>query len=163
MRPTILPRHALDLAAACRYTLFFFAVLLISNIFVLPTASAAHLPTQRNSLHSTPSSQRSSERRPTHRTHSAAAPSPSFAWRHRCDAAIEADGAFAADGNFYVGCLGGTLYAIEPHAGRRLWQFKAGGAIFAAPLVAADGRSQPFPASFPPLFLTFCYQAEACC
>jgi outer membrane protein assembly factor BamB len=121
MRSTILPRH-IDLACARRHALFFFAVLLIPNIFFLPTASAARLPTQRNS--------------------------PSLAWRHRCDAAIEADGAFAADGTFFVGCLGGTLYAIEPHAGRRLWQFKAGGAIFAAPLVAADGRSQPSSAYF---------------
>jgi outer membrane protein assembly factor BamB len=66
---------------------------------------------------------------------------PSIAWRHKCDSAIEADGAFAADGTFYVGCLGGYLYAINPSSGHRMWQFNAGGAIFAAPVIAADGRS----------------------
>ena len=69
-----------------------------------------------------------------------AATGPSLAWRHKCDSAVEADGVFADDGTFYVGCLGGLLYAIHPVSGRRMWQFDAAGAIFAAPVVAADGR-----------------------
>ena len=138
MRSASLSRRALDLATARRLFLLAFVFVAIN----LPAAAALPLPTgtRHNSVPPTIESQLSSPAGRDDHSKLATAPAPSLAWRHRCDSAIEADGAFAADGTFYVGCLGGTLYALEPHSGHRLWQFKAGGAIFAAPVVAADGR-----------------------
>ncbi len=154
-----LSRRALDLAAA-RRRLFFLAFIFVASN--LPAAAALPLPTQHNFVAPTIVSQLGSPASHTDHSQPATAPAPSLAWRHKCDSAIEADGAFAPDGTFYVGCLGGTLYALEPLTGHRLWQFKAGGAIFAAPVVASDGRSTPLHLLFF-IPLTLESQAEACC
>jgi outer membrane protein assembly factor BamB len=136
MLSAALPFRALS-AAATRHIVFFAFLFAVRN---LPAAAGLPLPSQQTLL---PHTRGSPHSIPFDDSKLAAAPAPSLAWRHKCDSAIEADGAFASDGTFYVGSLGGTLYAIEPHMGKRLWQFKAGGAIFAAPVVAADGRCWP--------------------
>src|SRR6185503_11525180 len=44
-----------------------------------------------------------------------------------------------AGGRLYVGTHDGTVLALDPADGRRLWEFRAGDAVLSAPIVA-DGR-----------------------
>ncbi len=60
-------------------------------------------------------------------------------WKFQAVNAIEAT-ALVYGNTVFVGCLGGILYALELNTGKKLWTYKTGNQITAAPNIWSDGR-----------------------
>jgi outer membrane protein assembly factor BamB len=56
-------------------------------------------------------------------------------WRHNTGASIVGSPCIA-NGNVYVGNLGGTICGVDLHSGKPRWQFEAGASIYASPSFA---------------------------
>jgi outer membrane protein assembly factor BamB len=56
-------------------------------------------------------------------------------WRHNTGASVVGSPCIA-NGNVYVGNLGGTVCCVDLHSGKTRWQFEAGASIYASPSFA---------------------------